>query len=231
MKYNPKNPLQKYCGQLCNAQSRAYKVKNDYFDKIDCEDKAYLLGLIFADGSVSGQRLTLSSKDKKLIEDCKLLLRSDAPVYNYNNHFYLIIGNQKLYNSLKNLGVMERKSWKEYGIPTLPKHLIRHFLRGFFDGDGSFYISYHERKYHYLCASFSCGSRRFLSEIRQWLDGQNIKTHKIRFDNKGDNKGSWQLKMARIEAIKNFVNLLYDDSHYYLERKFAIVNNYYGGKI
>jgi hypothetical protein len=47
------------------------------------------------------------------------------------------------------------------------------------DGDGSFYID-DRGKWKYLCASLYCGSRKFLQEIKEWLEKQNIKIQNIR---------------------------------------------------
>lgn len=99
-KYNSKNPHQKYCSVICQVKSRAYTVDENFFNKINSESKAYLLGLMFSDGSISEHRLNFSSTDKGLIEIFKRLLKSEAPIHKYQNSFSLIIGNQTLYNSL-----------------------------------------------------------------------------------------------------------------------------------
>lgn len=227
-KYNSKNPHQKFCSVLCQIKSRAYKVDENFFQKIDSQGKAYLLGLIFSDGSLAEKRVNFASNDKKLVELCKKLLKSKAPIYHYQKSFILISGNRNLYNSLRELGVIERKSWKEYGLPPIPESLMWHFLRGVFDGDGSFYIDDRGNgKWRYLCASFSCGSRRFLREIKERLEKQDIKTHNIRFDRKPNNKGSWQLRISKKESVKKFANYLYENSKYFLERKYKIVKTFY----
>jgi DNA-binding transcriptional regulator WhiA len=104
-KYNPKNPYQIFCSQRCNTKSRAYKIDENFFEKINTESKAYLLGLIFADGSISKKNyMNISSKDENLIKMCKKILRTDRPIYNYQQSFALTIRNQKLANSLRKWG-------------------------------------------------------------------------------------------------------------------------------
>lgn len=229
-KYTSKQIHQKYCSVLCNVKSRAYKINENFFNKINSGKKAYLLGLIFSDGSIStkGHQINISSKDQELIKTCKEILKTDKPIYHYQNYYALVISSQRFHNSLKKHGVLTRKSWKEYGLPTLSKLLMWHFIRGIFDGDGSFYID-DRSKWKYLCASFSCGSQRFLQEIKEWLKKQNIKTQNIRFDRKPNDKGSWQLRISRKEAIKKFTTYLYkNNNNCYLERKYKIVKNFYG---
>ena len=228
-KYNPKNPHQKYCSVICQIKSRGYKVDENFFNIINSESKAYLLGLIFSDGNISSRKsyINISSKDRELIKTCKKILNTNRPIYHYQNSFSLTIGNQNLYNSLVRLGVLKRKSWKEYSIPEIPQNLLWHFLRGVFDGDGSFYIDDRE-KWKYLCASFSCNSKRFLQEIKCRLGKQGIKTANIRFDRKPNDKGSWQLRINCKKAIKKFTDYLYKNSNYFLSRKHKIVKTFYG---
>lgn len=226
-KYTSKNIRQKYCSVICNIKSRAYNFDEKFFQKINSEGKAYLLGLIFSDGSIGKDNtLTISSKDQQLIKISQKLLKTNKPIYHYQNNFFLILKNSNLYQTLKNRGVLERKSWKEYSLPSISKNLWWHFLRGIFDGDGSFYID-DRGKWKYLCASFSCGSRKFLKEIKERLEKQNIKTQNIRFDRKPNNKGSWQLRITTKESIKKFTNHLYKNSNYFLHRKYKIVKNFY----
>lgn len=226
--YTTKQIHQKYCDVRCQVKSRSYKIDEKFFDKINSEGKAYLLGLIFSDGSLTSKKyyINITSKDKELIRLCRGLLQTDRPIYHYHGCFSLTIGNQHLHGSLKRQGVLERKSWKEYGLPSLSESLMRHFLRGIFDGDGSFYISNHG-KWKYLCASFSCGSQQFLKEVKEWLEKHGVKSHTIRFDKKPNNKGCWQLKIARKDAVKKFTNCLYRNNHYFLNRKYKIVKSFY----
>ena len=130
------------------------------------------------------------------------------------------------YESLKKLGVTPRKSWNEYGLPQIPNSLMWHFLRGAFDGDGSFYID-NRGKWKYLCASLSCGSYKFLQEINEWLEKYKIQTHKIRFDKKQNGKGCWQLRITKKGAIRKFSEYLYKNSNYFLNRKYKIVESFY----
>ncbi|MBU4274699.1 hypothetical protein KKE19_02695 [Patescibacteria group bacterium] len=228
-KYASKNIHQKYCSVICQVKNRAYRINENFFEKINSEGRAYLLGLIFSDGNISSKKYytNISSKDQELIEMCKKLLDTNRPIYHYKNSFSLLFGNQKIHESLKKHGVLERKSWKDYSLPSIPKNLWWHFIRGFFDGDGSFYIDDRD-KYKYLCASFSCGSQKFLGEIKKCLEKYHIIPHKIRFDKKPDNKGCWQLKITRKKDIKMFIDYLYKNSNYFLNRKYKIVKSFHG---
>lgn len=49
---------------------RKYSLNESYFEKIDSEEKAYFLGFLFSDGSVSKYSLNLSlaEVDKEILE-------------------------------------------------------------------------------------------------------------------------------------------------------------------
>lgn len=234
-KFSPKNHEQIFCSNQCSQKNRAYKIDETFFDCINSEGKAYFLGLMFSDGNISGKnnKINISSNDKDLIQTCKKLLKADNPIYHYKNSFLLTIGNYNLHKSLNNLGVLPRKSWKELSIPPIPKKMIRHFVRGFYDGDGCFFLDKRQNnKYIYLCASLSCRSYQFSQQIKEMLEKRlNISFHKLRFDSKGENKGSYQLCLSRKADVKKFTKYLYRNSNYYLKRKHNIVKKFYHGQI
>jgi len=231
IKYSSKNPKQKFCSVLCQIDSRAYHVNENFFRNINSEGKAYVLGLIFSDGSISSKKFytNISSTDRSILEICKKLLNADTPIHHYKNCFSLIIGNRGIHKSLIALGVLQRKSWKEYSLPAVSPNFMRHFLRGFFDGDGSFFIDRREKN-NYLCASFACNSKTFLEEVKSCLLKNNIEPQIIRYDKKDNNTGSWQLRIAKKNSVKNFTDFLYKNSKYFLNRKYNIVKKFYGEK-
>lgn len=71
-----------------------------------------------------------------------------------------------MYNDLCNHGCVDRKS-KIIRMPNIPENLIRHFIRGYFDGDGSvcFYFATKAHKHRTLTTSFTSGSQGFLEDI------------------------------------------------------------------
>ena len=128
------------------------RVNENYFEKIDSEEKAYFLGFIYADGSVSSKGYTLvlglAEKDGYIVEKFAECLETDYKVRHYiQNTTYkdnfeecrITISNKKIKEDLNKLGVFPGKTLK-CSFPTsnqVPDNLIHHFIRGFFDGDGS----------------------------------------------------------------------------------------------
>lgn len=119
--------------------------KEDFFDSIDSEEKAYYLGWIMADGNISitnGQyclKLHISYSDKELIDSfLKAIDSTNTTKYKPNNgngSYYISLTSVHMVKSLMKLGVKPQKSGNEI-IPDIPKKLMNHFIRGYFDGDG-----------------------------------------------------------------------------------------------
>ena len=130
---------------------RTYKLNEDFFEKVDSEAKAYFLGLAYADGYNQTVRVSkcfliqLKEEDKEILEIFRNVIESD---YNLklikkrkNSHcdaYRLQVNSKKFCEDLIKLGCVGCKS-KILKFPTdeqVPPHLIHHFIRCYFDGDG-----------------------------------------------------------------------------------------------
>lgn len=121
-----------------------YSFNKYYFDEIDTPNKAYWLGFLMADGSIMrhkesilGLRLKLQLRDIGCLKIFREHLDCNVPIAVYNNEVSITIYNQYLANSLIKHGCVPCKSL----ILEFPNHLDKqyysHFIRGYFDGDGS----------------------------------------------------------------------------------------------
>lgn len=117
-------------------------INSNIFNVIDTEDKAYWLGFLYADGCVSDKNnieLTLKLSDEKHIQKFKEFLSFCGKIYKDNYRVRLCFKDMNIGENLKSLGCVPRKSL----ILTFPNnnqvpyYLINHFIRGYFDGDGS----------------------------------------------------------------------------------------------
>lgn len=117
----------------------------NYFEKIDTQDKAYWLGFLYADGSIDKKgysvTLGLQTRDKYIIEQFVGSLEHKNPKYHERkgniNSFSICLCSKKLANDLMKLGCVNNKSLILNSLPILPDSMDRHFIRGYFDGDGS----------------------------------------------------------------------------------------------
>lgn len=123
---------------------------NNEFKVIDTPEKAYVLGFIYSDGCIGeynhSYRIDIvQHKDEEYLIDKIQQLFPFFKKSNYTNKgmAFELVNNQKaLFEDLKALGVYPNKSNENrYNLrfPNIAKELQSHFIRGYFDGDGSVY--------------------------------------------------------------------------------------------
>jgi hypothetical protein len=149
--------------------SRPVYFKDDnFFREIDTKEKAWMLGLIYADGSVSdrqGLRLGFARKDLELIHKIKRMVKSDAPIYVHpNGSVHLKIMGKDFMRNLSNWCVIGKKVHRLIYPNFLRQDLHSHFIRGFFDGDG--WVSHMSG----MCSM----SKLFLESVLNILHNQDI---------------------------------------------------------
>lgn len=192
-----------------------YKCNIDYFNKIDTPNKAYVLGFIWADGYVSksnGLVIAISRNDIEVLEFIKAELGTDASIKSFKDKYVRFSINRiQIYQSLVKLGLGRNKSKNNTPIPEISSDLLPHFLRGFFDGDGSIWISDGYR------ASFTKGYN-FLLWLKKCLLTYGIVSGNIRLRWK-DNFNGCSMDVTNRSNIEKLYNLLYTDSNFSLFRK------------
>jgi len=165
--------------------------------------------------------VTISLTDKQLIDDLQHLFpffnkgSFDYSRYNLNSkiQYYLRKKNKKVYNHLLNAGVIPRKSAEnseKLFIPKFNSDLLRHFIRGYFDGDGGIHI---RKDNNYPSVSIA-GTLSFLNELKAYIP-QDIKTS-IR-----ERKSISEMCIYCSNA-KKFLEWIYEGASIYLDRKYAI---------
>lgn len=207
-----------------------YATDINYFDNINTEDKAYFLGLITADGSVSknGLRIELQKEDKYIIEKFRDIISPEHPIYiskriNKKETACLSLSSVFWINKLKNLHIIPRKSFCNTNFPNLPSCKIPDFIRGYFDGDGSVYL---DKTTNNLRIKF-IGNTLFINELLQVLtDKLDITPVKIHSDKKYQDYTSY-FSIARKKDIIKLYNYMYQNSTYFLSRKKKVFDIYY----
>lgn len=138
---------------------KKYNINEQYFDKIDTPNKAYIVGLLYSDGANTSNYETehycvsimLQKRDVKLLEDIKTEMESDAPITAYaietrgvkREYYRFNICNKHIAYRMMELGVCPNKTFKVTFPEWLSEDLYPHFIRGLSDGDG--YICTHKR--------------------------------------------------------------------------------------
>lgn len=175
------NLLHSYGVVRAVGKNYLYECDDSFFDKIDTEEKAYWLGVMFADGNVSlnscgtGQ-LFLSSIDKNWINQFRDSIHFTGNLLKETHRHYhkeiwkLHITNNHLFFSLLKVGCVPCKS-NIIQFPSIEEPLVHHFIRGYFDGDGC--VSIHKylsgKNNTTLRSSISSGSGMFMKKLMQFL--------------------------------------------------------------
>lgn len=103
---------------------------------------AYAVGLMASDGNLSpdGRHLIFVSKDREQLENLHRCFDLDVSIGRDRIQW----GDVFLYQFLLSIGLTPRKSLT-IGVVAVPDPYFFDFLRGVFDGDGSFYSYYDKR--------------------------------------------------------------------------------------
>lgn len=204
-------------------------INKDFFKSVDLECQAYFLGFLYADGWVDIKNnqicLSLHEKDKYILdifsnlifENKKLYYR--APNGNNSGHYRLTISNKEMCNDILKLGMFENKTFKLEFPNFIKNDLIRHFIRGYFDGDGCICLSRHKDTYYRVGFSI-IGTESLLSGIVDYFyNNLNIKKPKINVKHKNRQNNIYYFCISSRENVLKIYELLYNDSNYYLTRK------------
>ena len=211
-------------GCLTRSTARRYFFNQDFFEKIDTEEKAYFLGLIYSDGNVHNiqMRLCTSEPDQYLLEKLREIITNSPPLKIlkkrksfHKQKFVLELTSRKMVSDLFNLGVIPNKSLiLKFPTPEqIPDDLMNHFIRGVFDGDGNFYVS---KKNGATIAGIT-GSPFFIPELAKFIENKlGIKTKVTGYSH----SKAMDVKMASRPSII-FMDYLYKNASIKMQRKYV----------
>lgn len=208
--------------EVINYQNRC-RIDETVFDKIDTEEKAYWLGFIFADGYISskGYRLEVNLAIKDLAHLLKLrdFLKLETELLVTDSTCRLAVRNKNIWEQLNSKGCVPCKSliltFPSITIFEIP-NLVQHFIRGYFDGDGS--LGLYKRNNTEVPELSFVSTYSFLVELQQYLDIVGYIRNKscTNWNNQAFSLQYSSLK-ARVVARK-----IYNNASIYLERKYNI---------
>lgn len=217
---------------------RKNNIQYNYFNCIDTEYKAYILGFIYADGSIikrEGNRenslvISIQQEDSYILEKLlkevngnKLVIRNPPSTIKngWKAQGQAIINSSEICNGLNDLGCFHNKTVVGMRFPELREDLIRHFIRGFFDGDGCINIKkeiYKGKRVTTMNYSkriaFTSTSKDFLDTLFSFLPITKVyKREKLR------TLLVYTYWIERQSDVENVKNYLYRECEYFLSRK------------
>lgn len=215
--------LESYHIPRTNKCHRIYPLNEEFFDCIDNQDKAYILGFLYADGCNYMPKQTVSmslqEEDFDILERIRLTIGSEKPLeyldytnkhdfgYTYENQWRLLLFSKHMCESLNNIGMTPKKSLT-LEFPDIDPSLYRHFIRGYFDGDGTIGKNY----------SGLLSTKQFCQKVQNILFDE-LGINSIIYEASNHNGITMDLRLWKKETTQ-FLSWLYKDANLYLQRKY-----------
>ena len=225
-----------FCTYECFNNFRKSKTLNqDFFEIIDTEEKSYWLGFLYADGHVSkpsrkqkNVTLGLAPKDSNHVKKFAKIFNANYGIYSRGKNdpfkiFLCTITSEKMWKDLYNNGFSNNKTTvdSDETMNFVPDNLFHHFIRGFFDGDGSISMG----KKGSIIFNI-VGVKSVLERIKKYLLKKCL-INDVNIFPKKNIKYVSVLEWSGIFQLNKIYNVLYKDATVYLERKkerFEIAN-------
>lgn len=227
-----KNILIRNRGKQCQK----YEMYDDrLFKYIDEPWKAYFLGWMYADGcmikSMRCCRLALNSKDDSVLRFfTNKIFKSRKPLYNMKSHNEKLftINNSVMCNDLVNLGLIPQKSLI-LNFPTkrqVSPKFLPFFIRGYFEGDGSVFLSKKKRSVVKTAGINICLTELFGRKLSSYLTNYGI-ISAIR-----QTTSIHLLSIKRYDSICKFYKLIYTPRPpFVLLRKYKKLKSIYDSRL
>ena len=218
------------CSSPNSGRKRKYVVNHNFFNDINSEEKAYILGFVYADGSISDVNNTLNislkASEKSFLEEINQLMESNYKLFlskgRYNSScpitdkIRLSICSKQIVNDLISIGCIPRKS-DTLQFPKIREDLLCHFMRGYFDGDGTVFL--HLKKHIHFGI---IGTYEFCKSYIDVLK-LDVKIYK----EKRTTKNVWYINIGNKKTVLKIFNFLYKEHSICLKRKYDIFNNHF----
>lgn len=206
--------------------ARTLECNHSFFDQPMDEIRAYWIGFILADGSVSEQAygrtkalsIVLKHGDRGHLEKFKKALGAQhkiIPVSHKTGHkgARLAISSSEMVDALAEYNIEPRKSADQKFSENIPPDLLRHYFRGYFDGNGGI-ARHHSSKW----IIYNTSSKGFLERFVKWtVDEVGGHSAEVSFSD-GIHRVSW----TGTHRCKEILDLMYHGANVSLDRKASL---------
>ena len=208
------------------VNKRKYTVDESFFEIIDTQEKAYIMGWFYSDGSNSVSpniaKIDVAEDSVDILIKIREVIGSNAriiPMKNSANSYAgesaqtlyrLGIYNKRVSKQIAALGICGNVTYTRTWPEWLTEDLEPHFIRGLIDGDGCISIS---KKKGFLIGYW--GTEMMCEGLSKVLKKIGVEhRHKM------DKKGHHYIRITKQAECLKFADYIYKDSTIYLARKF-----------
>jgi intein/homing endonuclease len=200
-------------------------------DNIDTEEKAYWLGFFYAN-AYNNEKLgrlvvELQERDKEHLYKCARFFGQPREPFVQNKNggkyiaYRLELNSKHLTKTLASLGCHQTKSFNTIFPNWLDKKLIRHFIRGYFDGDGCLHINKSDDQMNVQMVS----TKEMIETIQNVLKSElGINSYVSRPKRYANN--TYRLDSGGSRQVKKILDWIYQDATIYLSRKYELFKSY-----
>ena len=213
------------------VRPKSKNIDISFFEKIDSNIKAYILGLIYSDGSIdkNGYGFSFVSKDYDQVLLFKNSLKSEHKICKISSfdkrtkktyiRYTIHICSKKMTSDLLKLGLKNDKSFN-CEMPKISNDLIWHFIRGLFDGDGC--VTKTSNKIGKISFSIILsGTLNYF--IKNFFNEIGLNNTKDQIKNSSIKGNIYSLKYSSYKDLKCIYDNMYlNSNNLRLERKFII---------
>ena len=216
-----------------NDNRRKYSVKRELFLNIETQEVAYILGLLWADGSLKSSRntsrITLTLKREDADQVIPIFTKTGnwrikTVKYNCHKNPVTVIqcNDRILHNFLKELNYLNKSGGSaELVIKKIPENLRHYWWRGYFDGDGTF--NFKPR----IGLQFSSVTSQDWTFFNLLLLDFYFGVCKCNYITRnGINHSCSKLSISSKNGCKMFLDYIYKGNKFGLNRKYLIYKNF-----
>ncbi len=222
--------------QMRNNQEKGkkYTCNSDYFKDIDNEEKAYWFGFIYGDGYLSHTNnsttrfgLSIMASDYDHMVKFKKAINFNGNISKYKvvsgykvgvEYCRIIVSDDRFSNNLISHGLIEHKSNIMQAPTGIPEQLIKHWIRGFMDANGSIMITKNNEYCDDYGISFT-STNSVLDFIQRHLFDNNAINKTYPYRKRKKEQIVTQMSFGGNYQVKQFLDYIYSDSCIWLERK------------
>ena len=219
-----------------NQNHRKWELNEHYFDCIDTSNKAYILGFLYADGYNSLEkhfvRIALQEEDKDILEKMRIELNSSKPLkyldfkgeiqsngYTCKNMYQLEVYGSHICKTLDEIGMHQNKSLILQYPNIIDEKFHSHFIRGYFDGDGS--ITLIEKNNKITSSNITITSTDSFCKSVYNILSVYLNVEKFKINDASCHNGITRvLYNSNKQSCLKFCDWMYKDADMYLERKY-----------